>query len=321
MKTKGEKTRVKAIPEFKKKIVDELAKKFKESKTILIASTKGLPSSQFHEIKKRFRGKADIKVAKKSAVIRALEKTEKGALQTLKEQVGADIAIFFSDIDAFELSGLLSESRSSTKAKAGDIAPEDITIEPGPTELIPGPAISELSGVGLKVSVEGGKLAIKIGKTVVKAGEVIKENVASVLGKLNITPMKVGFEPVAAYDSKSDKVYVGIKIDKEGTLDELRISIGKALGFAISRGYTTKETISYIIAKAGLEEKALEKKVSEAKPAEEAKADEGVVVSNEDNKDNAGSDEQPKEELKVEEPKVEEKKEEANDTNAKEEAQ
>jgi len=179
-------------------------------------------------------------------------------LQNLKCHVGADVALFFSNLDAFELSGLLSDNQSPTKARAGDIAPEDINVEPGPTSLVPGPAISELSGVGLKVAVEGGKLAIKQPATIVRAGEVIKENVAGVMAKLDIKPMKVGFEPIAAYDSKSDKVYAGIKIDKKKAHEELKQAIGKALGFAVSVRYLVKETLSYFLAKANAEEKAVQ---------------------------------------------------------------
>ena len=280
----GEKVRIKPIPEYKKKIVDDLADKMKSSKTVLIASTKGLPSGQFHEIKKKLRGKAEIKVAKKSAVNRALEKTEKGALQSLKKEIGADIALFFSDIDAFELSALLSENRSPARAKGGDIASEDINVEPGPTDLLPGPAISELSGVGLKVAVEDGKLAIKQGRVIVKAGEEVKENVASVLGKLGIMPMEVGFEPIAAYDAKSDKLYVGIKIDKEATLNELRILISKALSFGINVGFANEDTIKYMIGKAGMEEKAIEKILGEKKPEEPEKAEEKVEETKEEEK-------------------------------------
>jgi len=257
------------VPEYKIKIVSDLADRMKKSRTLLIASTRGLPSSQFHEIKKNLRGKALIRVAKKTAVLRAIDFVGKASLDKIKGNIGADIALFFSDLDPFTLSGLLSDNKSSSKAKAGDIAPEDIKVEPGPTSLVPGPAISELSGVGLKVAVEGGKLAIKLPHTIVKAGDKIKENVASVMAKLDIKPMKVGFEPVAAYDREDDKVYVGIKIDKNKTYEELKEMIKKALGFAVARGYATKETVSYFIAKAGREEIALTNLASKsAAPAE-----------------------------------------------------
>lgn len=258
---KQTKKREKEVPAYKIKVVDDLINGLQKSNTVLIASTKKLPSSQFHEIKKNLRGKAEIRVAKKSLVVRAIESVKKDSVHELKKYVNADCALFFSEMDAFELSAMLTENLSPVRAKTGDIAPEDIHIEPGPTDLVPGPAISELSGVGLKVAVEGGKLAIKIGATVAKKGEPIKENVASVLSKLNIAPMKVGFEPIAAYDAKADKVYAGIKIDKKKAYEELKVAISKALGFAVNLKYVTKQTISLFIAKAGAEEKAIQKLV------------------------------------------------------------
>lgn len=261
--------------EEKKKLVKALGAKMKKSKTVLIASTKNLPSSQFHQIKKNFRGKAEIAVAKKSIILRAIATTEKGALQNLKEYITADVALFFSDIEAFELSSLLAENETPTKAKAGDIALEDITVEPGPTDLLPGPAISELSGVGLKVAVESGKLAIKQGATLAKKGEPIKPNVAAVLGKLNVLPMKVGFLPVAAYDANSDKVFANIKIDKKTALEQLKESIQKALGFAVNVKYVCKETLSYFISKAAMEEKVIENLVNKSTQASQPENKEG----------------------------------------------
>ncbi len=256
--TQVEKIRISAALEEKKKLVEELAGQMKKSKTILIASTNGLPSSQFHKIKKNLRGIVEIVNAKKSILERAIKATEKGALQNLKEYIGADVALFTSNLDAFELSALLSDNQSPTKAKAGDIALEDIIIEPGPTDLIPGPAISELSGVGLKVVVESGKLAIKQGAVVTKKGEPVKDNVASVLGKLNILPLKIGFTPIAAYDAISEKVYANIKIDKKIILEELREAIIKSLSFAININFITEQTIKYLISKAVIQENALE---------------------------------------------------------------
>lgn len=249
--------REKSVPEVKVKIVKDLAKRMKQAKTILLASCKGLPSAQFHDLKKKMRGTAEIVFFKKNAVERAIDATEKGALQQLKTHLGSDFVIFLSEQDAFQLSAILSESQVSTKAKAGDIAPEDIEIQPGPTDLPPGPAISELSGVGLKVAVKEGKLEVIKGAIVAKKGEPIKDNVASVLAKLGISPMKVGFIPIAAYDSQADTVYGDIKIDKAGTIEALQEAIVKSQGFAVNIKYLTPETVKYFISIAAMEEKAI----------------------------------------------------------------
>ena len=267
-KKSEKKDEVKTVPEYKKELVKKIAEKMKKSRTILVASTKGLPSSQFHKIKKSLRGKAEIAFAKKTIILRAIASVEKGVLQHLKEQITADTCLMFSELDAYELAGVLIDNQSPTKARAGDIAPFDIEVEAGPTNLIPGPAISELGSVGLKVSVENGKLAIRQKATIVKAGEVISDKVAGVMGKLNIEPMKVGFIPVAAYDAKDDKIYTEIKIDKEGVLKELRESLGRSLGFAVKIGYTVQETIKFIIGKAVMEEKALSAKIGSSTSTE-----------------------------------------------------
>ncbi len=248
-----------SVSESKKRLVKEIALMMQRNRTVLLASSKGLPGMQFHEIKKKLRGAAELKVAKKSTISKAIEATEKGTLQNLKTYLQADYVLLFSDIEPFELSSMLVDFQSARRAKAGDIAPEDIEIEPGPTELVAGPAISELSGVGLKVKVTDGKLEIIKGSVVAKKGEAIKSNVASVLGKLNVSPIKVGFLPIAAYDSKEEQIYANIVIDKIGTMEQVREMIRKALGFAISVKYPTEKTIRYFITKAGREEKAIEK--------------------------------------------------------------
>jgi large subunit ribosomal protein L10 len=248
---------VSTVSEEKKKLVKEISHKMLRNRTVLLASSKGLPGKQFHEIKKKLRGAAELKVAKKSTISKAIEATEKGAMQQLKSNLEADYVLLFSDIEPFELASMLIDFQSSRRAKTGDIAPYDIDVEPGPTELVAGPAISELSGVGLKVKVTDGKLEIIKGATVVKKGDIIKANVASVLGKLNVSPMKVGFIPIAAYDSKEDKVFTEMVIDKAGTLESLREMIRKSLGFAINVKYPTQKTIRYFIAKATAEEKAI----------------------------------------------------------------
>ena len=113
----AQKTREKAIPAYKIERVAQLKEAIITHKTLLIASTNKLPSSQFHEIKKKLRGKADVCVAKKSLVVRAIDATKNTALEPLKKHIVADIALFFSDLDPFALSGLLADNQSPAKAK------------------------------------------------------------------------------------------------------------------------------------------------------------------------------------------------------------
>ncbi len=242
------------VSEAKKKKVEGL-KRLMKKKAIIIASIKNLPSSQFQDIRKKLRAKAEVVVSKKSLIDFALEHAQDAHLKQLVKYVDENCALLFSDEDAFELSALLSENKSATKAKPGQEAPEDIHIEAGPTDLMPGPDISFLSGVGLQVKIENGKIAIQAPKILVKKGVAISENQSAVLSKLGITPFEVGLEPlVAFYDGK---IYTHIKINKPETIEELKKACGRGLAFAVSINQVNQETLPFILAKAASHEMVL----------------------------------------------------------------
>jgi len=254
MKTKSAKTREKPIPSKKLNSMKELIDLSKSKRTILLASIKNLPASQFQEISKKLRGKAIVKVPKKNIAIRAFNSVKEDKIKELNIQLIEDVAILFSDIEGFELAGELMNARSAAKAKRGQIAPENIEVEKGPTDLLPGPAVSELGALGIPIMIDKGKIAIKENKVIVKKGEVISQAAADVMGKLDIKPFTVGFEPLVVYDNLEKKIYINIKMDKEGILNELKYSFGKALPFAMEIGYVCEDTIKLMITKAGREE-------------------------------------------------------------------
>jgi large subunit ribosomal protein L10 len=257
-------------PVKKVKAVQELAEKIKKANTLMIVSIKGLPSRQFQEIKKSIRDHALIQVAKKNILLRSIKELKKDSVNGLEPYITENCAFAISDVEGFELAGLLAKKKTPVFAKAGQIAPIDIEVKDGPTDLVPGPAISELSALGLQVAVENGKLSIKTAKVVVKSGKVINEATAAILQKLAIHPFSVGLEPVVFYDVKTEKIYQDIKIDDEETAKELREAVAKSLGFAQKIVYYCKETIAYLLFKGTMQAKAFENKTQLNNPEETA---------------------------------------------------
>lgn len=254
----------------KKKIetVKKLADMINESDTLIIASIKNLPSKQFQDIRKNLRGRAEVFVVKKRIMLKAIEDSKNKKIQKLKKHVCEDSAILFSKQDAFELASILASNKNPIGAKPGQIAVEDISVEEGGTDIMPGPAISEFGALGIPIAVEEGKIAIKKGKVIVKAGEEISEAAASIMSKLEIMPFKIGLEPIAICEIKTGKVYLDVKIDKEKAVHDLQTGAGKALGFAQRIAYYCKETIGYLLAKANSQAGALSKLSGEEKKEE-----------------------------------------------------
>jgi len=243
------------VSEEKKLKVKELAEQMKR-RTVMIVSVKGVPSAQFQEIKKKIRGRAKIQIAKKSLVDFALDHSGKKELHELVKYVQDGTAILFSDSDAFEISGILADEKSPSKAKAGQLAPGNIEVKAGPTELLPGPDISALSAVGLAPKVEGGKISIIQDKIIATEGSVITPEIASIMAKLDIIPFEIGLEPIAAF--MDGKIYRDIVIDKIGTIENLENSYERGIAFAVDIAYVSNETLDYILGRAGREGNAIE---------------------------------------------------------------
>ena len=261
--------RTNPIPEVKKKAVKELLELIEKNKTILVASMRGIPASQFQEICKKLRGTAVVKVLKKNLIFRALD-SAKSDVNKLKEQITDSFALLFSNTELFNLASELNMIKTPAKAKPGQEAPEDIEIEAGPTELVPGPAVSELGALGIQIQIEKGKIHIKDTRIIAKKGEKISEGVAALMSKLDIKPFEIGLTPLAGFDTEEGKLYLDIKIDKEGTVEKLKSAHGKVLPFAVEIGYPVKDTVGFLIGKAHRHGHALEK----LKPVEEEKVEE-----------------------------------------------
>ena len=243
----------------KNKLMNDLVSLINKYQTLMLCSIQNLPSSQFQSIRKSLRNICDIKSFKKSIIIRAIDSIKNDRISTLKDIIDANCILLFSDKDPFELAANLNENKTPSYAKAGQSAPHDIVVEAGVTELTPGPAISELGALGIKIAIEEGKISIRESKIIVKKGETISDKAASIMMKLGIKPISVGLEPLAAYSRKDNVVYKGIKVDRSETLARLKEIYLRALGFAVSVSYACKETISYLIFKAYRHEIALQR--------------------------------------------------------------
>jgi large subunit ribosomal protein L10 len=235
------------ISDVKIKLVKDLAKLIDSKKTLIIASTLNLSSSQLQTIRKKLRGKADVKFVKRNFAIKAIEQSKKEGIKEIVKFVTEGPALIMTDEDAYDIASILVENKYPLRAKGGQTARKDIVVEAGPTDLMPGPILTELGAAGLKAGIVGGKVTVKERSVLVKEGEIIPNAVASVLMKLEMLPFMVELVPVAAYNSNENKVYSNLKIDKEGALAKLKEAFATSLQLAIKLEYPTTETISQII--------------------------------------------------------------------------
>ncbi len=247
------------VAAWKKEIVNELVQDMLENPVIAVVDLHGIPGQQIQSMRAGLRAHAKLKMTKNNLMLLALDEVakQKPGIEGLKSAIHGQCAIVATDIDPFKLFKKLEATMTPAPAKAGDIAPHDITVFKGPTPFGPGPIIGELQKLGLPAAIDAGKIAIKKDTTLVKAGEPVPANVAAMLPKLDILPMIVGMDLRVAYE---DGVIYGkdvLDIPNDYYKTMFATAVYNARALAVEIAFPTKETITLLIAKAFRETMAL----------------------------------------------------------------
>jgi len=292
----------------KLKTVEELTSLMNKYPVIGVLDLCKTPASALQKIKMNLKGKALIRVAKRRMILYAMDKAKK---ENLKEYIKGYPALILTNEDPFKLFMNIKKQMIPANAKPGDVPEEDIEIKAGPTELMPGPAISTLSKVKIPAKVDKGKIAVMRDFVACKAGQPVSLDLASALQLLKLQPMSVGLNVVLFEDKGTIYKAEDMFVDETKLLNDIQLAIQNAFNLAINADYPTKETIGFMLAKAQMEAKVLEAELKLDARKEETKKETKVEESpKEEVKTEEVKPEEPKTEEPVkEEPKVEEKKE------------
>ncbi|HLC59299.1 MAG TPA: 50S ribosomal protein L10 [archaeon] len=242
------------------KAVEQLKEQFAKSSILGFIDLYKSPSKQMQEIKKKLGGRANIKVVKKSVLIHTMNKFEN--LKPLIADLPSQPALMFTEEDPFKIYLTISNLKSDTYAKDGDIVDTEILVTAGPTSLLPGPVISEFAKVKIPAGVEAGKIAVKKDTVVAKAGDKVSKDLANILRKLNIKPMKVKMNVYGIFDGENLFKKEVLELVGDNFLNKVKQGFSHALSLTVSIGYPTKENIGHLLAKAHNAAKLIESKVS-----------------------------------------------------------
>jgi large subunit ribosomal protein L10 len=237
--------------------VNDLYSKLSNSKIIGIANIMDIPTDSLQVIKKKLKGmNIDAKVVKKNLFVKSLEKINdpniKKMIDIIEENKRITILLILpkEDINPFLLNKILEENKSYRSAKEGDILEEDVIIRAGPTNLTPGPVLTELKKYNIKTKVENGKIVITEDTLVAKKGQKVDSGLVSLLQKFNITPIPVKIKLLLVYDGKTLYTYDILSTPLEEYINQLRSGFRKAISLTVEISFPTKENIKILLTKA-----------------------------------------------------------------------
>lgn len=232
--------------------VSEIASLMTHHKIIGIIDIGGIPAPQLQQMRGGIRAKAQIRAAKNTLILKALDEAEsqQKGITTLKEQVHGQAAIIATDMNPFALFQEIKATRKNAPAKGGETASHDIEVQAGDTPFKPGPIVGELQKVGIPAAISEGKVVIKSDKVLVEAGQKISRELAQMLSRLDIFPIELGLKLNAVYENGDIYRPDVLDIDMDRFMGQLRTASLTAVGLAMETGWANPQTIRPLLTKA-----------------------------------------------------------------------
>ncbi|MFZ8855805.1 MAG: 50S ribosomal protein L10 [Candidatus Nanopusillus sp.] len=237
--------------------VNELYSKLSNSKIIGVANVMDIPANSLQIMRKKLKEmNIDVKVVKKNLFIKALERINDPNIKKMmgiiekNKRITVLLILPKEEINPFLLNKILEENKSYKAAKEGDILEENIIIKAGPTNLTPGPVLTELKKYNIKTKVEGGKIVVIEDTLVAKKGQKVDSGLVSLLQKFNITPIPVKIKLLLVYDGKTLYTYDILSTPLEDYIKHLRSGFKKTISLSVEISFPTKENIKILLTRA-----------------------------------------------------------------------
>ena len=232
--------------------IEELSSLLTSNKVIGIVEIGGIPSPQMQQMRKNLQGLAQIRSAKNTLILKALDETGKQVkgISDLKEAITGQTAVIATDMNPFKLFSQIKSTRTMAPAKGGETAAHDIVVKAGDTPFKPGPVVGELQKAGIPAAIQEGKVIIKEDKVIVPAGKKIPADVAQMLTRLEIFPIEIGITLHAVYEDGNILKLDVLDIDIDAFKSRMAQASNNAFNLAVETAWITKLTINPLLMKA-----------------------------------------------------------------------
>jgi large subunit ribosomal protein L10 len=240
------------VANWKKDEVNSLKELIEGHSVVGMANLADIPAPQLQKMRRTLKDNATLKMSRKTLMTLALSESQKSNIDTLGEHMEGQPALIFTNMNPFKLFKILEASKTPAPAKAGSIAPADIVVPKGDTAFKPGPILGELQKVGIPAKIDKGKIVITKDKVVVAEGEAVPKDIAGILTRLDIQPMEVGIDLVAAYEDQTVYTSDLLTIDEDKTISDIQMAFSQALNLSVNASIYNKVAMPYIIQNAAV---------------------------------------------------------------------
>jgi len=234
----------------------------------------------------------------------------KPKLEVVLPFVKGNVGFVFTNGDLANVRKKVLAEKVAAPAKAGSIAPVDVTVPKGPTSLEP-TKTSFFQALNINTKINKGQIEIVNDVQLVKKGDKVGTSEATLLQMLNIKPFSYGLITKTVYDDGVIYDDAVLQISDDDILNQFRQGVNNIAAVSLQLGIPTVASIPHSITNGfknviaiGLETNFTFKQAEKFKHA--ASQPQTTHTDSVDDKKKNNNKEEKKEEKKEEEKKAEE---------------
>jgi len=208
--------------------------------SIFIVNVDNVGSNQMHQIRVALRGIGVVLMGKNTMVRRALRVllSELPQYERLMPHVRGNIGFVFTSGDLKDVRKLITSNTVAAPARAGALAPVDVTVPAGNTGMEPGKT-SFFQALGIPTKIARGTIEIVSDVKVVHAGSRVGPSEATLLNMMNISPFTYGMKVIQIYDNGTVFPPHVLDIESSELIDRFLKGIKTIAAISLALNYPT----------------------------------------------------------------------------------
>jgi large subunit ribosomal protein LP0 len=219
--------------------------------SIFIVNVDNVGSNQMHQIRVSLRGSGVVLMGKNTMVRRALRSIigDYPQLERLLPHVRGNIGFVFTSSDLSEIRGVITANKVAAPARAGAMAPRDVSVPAGNTGMEPGKT-SFFQALGIPTKIARGTIEIVSDVQVVTAGTRVGPSEATLLNMLNISPFTYGMTVVQIYDQGNVFPPDVLDVSMDELIDRFLTGVKTVAALSLALNYPTIVSVTHSLVNA-----------------------------------------------------------------------
>jgi len=208
--------------------------------SIFIVNVDNVGSNQMHQIRVALRGQGVVLMGKNTMVRRALRilLSDLPQFERLMPHIRGNIGFVFTKGDLKEIRTIITSNTVAAPARAGALAPIDVTVPAGNTGMEPGKT-SFFQALQIPTKIARGTIEIVADVKVVVAGTRVGPSEATLLNMMNISPFTYGMTVVQIYQDGNVFAPEVLDIDSQELVDRFLKGIKTIAAISLALNYPT----------------------------------------------------------------------------------